>query len=71
MKLHSHMTIFRNDETLGVSISGTYCPRDDAGPARIIDIYAEDYDGEIALTDSEWEEAEEILMDEWKDRVLA
>lgn len=67
MKLHSHMTIFRNEETLRVSISGTYCGEDEAGPAKIIDIFAEDYDGEVALTEKEWVEAEEALMDEWKE----
>ena len=62
MKLHSHMTLWRDDEKLRVQISGTYEPADECGPEKVVNIFAQDYDSEIALTESERNEAEQILI---------
>lgn len=64
MKLRSHMTISRNDHDLRVGISGTFEPRSGENPGgdRVTNIEAHDYDGEVALSEAEWTEAEELLL---------
>ena len=64
MKLHSHMTVWRNEEPLRVRIKGTYEPAYGCYKESISGITAEDYDGEVALTEGEGSEAEQILIDE-------
>lgn len=64
MKLRSYMTISRNDRDLRVGVSGTFEPCSAENPEgdRVTNIEAYDYDGEVALSDAEWTEAEELLL---------
>jgi len=45
MTLTSNMHLNRGDTTIGVKITGTYQPRDSAGPHRVINIEACDDHG--------------------------
>ena len=57
------MHLIRGDTTLTVKITGTLQPRDSAGPQRVINITANDYDGEVGLTEDEWMDAEQLLLE--------
>jgi len=63
MTLTSNMHLNRGDTTIGVKITGTYQPRDSAGPHRVINIEACDDHGEVGLTDDEWTDAEQLLLE--------
>lgn len=65
MKLYSYMTLIRNEVPLRVGVSGTYEPAAAEGPEKVVNLVARDYDGEVALTEDEWREAEEILIAEY------